>query len=185
MNALLSKLNSIHAGGIHDNEAQLPIIANSIAAAYTTNQLLDYDSIKNGVFWKLGSKIWINFEDVLRVVLKKHHSIRIDIQQDTNAKGLGSNHKWSSRLEFADVVSVERDRPVDRELVAGTFVEDAQSNLQVSSKVKVVTKSDSFDVLMLEKFDIKINANEFSREIPKIEINMWRFTSNTACGSSS
>ena len=171
MNALLSKLNSIDAGGIHDNVAQLPIIAISIAA-FSTNQLLDYNTIQNRVFWKLRSKIWINFEDVLGVVFHENDAFRIDKEQVTNANRFGGNHEWPICLESVHIDPVERDRPVDWEHVVWTFIEHPQSDLQGSSKVKVVTKSDSFDVLMLEKLDVKVDANKFSREIPKIESNM-------------
>ena len=170
MNALLGELNSIDAGGIHDDEAQLPIAIFIAAAAFTTNQLLDYDSIWNGVFWNvLRSKIWINSEDMLSVVLKEHHSIRIDVHQTANAKWFWGDHKWASRLESAQVVPVERDGPVDWELVAGAFIKDAQSNLQVSDEVIVVAEADSFDVLVLEKLDAEINANKLSGETPKTE----------------
>ncbi len=54
-------------------------------------------------------------------------------------------------------------------MVAGTFIKDAQSDLQFSGKVKVKTERYSFNFLVLEKFDVKIDAHKLSRETPKIE----------------
>jgi len=143
-----------------------------IIAGVTTNQLLDYDSIQDRVSWnQLWSKIWINFENMLRVVFHEHHSIRIDIEQVTNADRFWGNNEWPIGLEIVQVVPVERYGPIDWEHVAGTFIEDTQSVLDVSDKVDILTEGDSFDVLFLQKFDAVINANKLSRKIPVIECN--------------